>query len=130
MQTFFWHIFILQTHLYLKTSESGCLYNFYADQRTDSLTLFNELGWLLFHCDVHISRGCDSYAATILKRLTGRAPEYMEIILVRNSDRHQRNTRFAYLNLRCPCYCKALLRVAVLSPSERRRNGMYSPIRN
>jgi hypothetical protein len=107
-----WFCFFLQTlcrhiSVHLKTSENGCLCNFYADQTTDSVSLFNEfkcneLGWLPFHYDVHISR-CGSYAAA-----AGIKKACLEIILVRNSDRHQRNTRFAsFKPIRCPRYCKA-----------------------
>ena len=38
------------------------------------------------------------------KRLNGNTPEYINDLLIRNSDTHNRSTRFCNLNLGCPRY--------------------------
>ena len=39
---------------------------------------------------------------TCYKRLNGNTPEYINDLLIRNSDTHNRSTRFCNINLMCP----------------------------
>ena len=41
-----------------------------------------------------------------LKRKEGRTPDYINSILKRNSEIHDRSTRFANLNFHCPVFKK------------------------
>ena len=61
-----------------------------ADRRACSVDLFNTLGWLPFYIEAHIS--------------TRLAPSYINDLLIRNCDIHNRNTRYSKLNLNCPRY--------------------------
>ncbi|KXJ26086.1 putative RNA-directed DNA polymerase from transposon BS [Exaiptasia diaphana] len=72
-----------------------------AEPQARSVPLFNQLGWIPYYRDVYINR-----CSTVLGRLNKSSPEYMNNILIRNCDRHNRQTRFALLNLMCPKFSK------------------------
>ena len=67
-----------------------------AERTTRTLTMFNELNWILFF-----------YGGSIaFKRLEGTTPDYINSILKTNSEIHNRSTRFANLNFHCPVFKK------------------------
>ena len=70
-----------------------------ADRRACSVDLFNTLGWLPFYIEAHINR-----CTLVYKRINGLAPTYINDLLIRNCDIHNRNTRYSKLNLNCPRY--------------------------
>ena len=72
-----------------------------ADRRACSVDLFNTLGWLPFYIEAHINR-----CSLVDKQINGLAPSYINDLLIRNCDIHNRNTRYSKLNLNCPRYKK------------------------
>ena len=70
-----------------------------AERTAPSVGLFNTLKWVPFYAESYINR-----CAVIYKRLNGNTPAYINDLLIRNSDTHNRTTRFCNLNLRCPRY--------------------------
>lgn len=68
-----------------------------AERTAPSVGLFNTLKWVPFHAESYVNRGALTY-----KRLNGNTPQYINDILIRNSDTHNRQTRFCNLNLMCP----------------------------
>ena len=63
--------------------------------------MFNELNWIPFFIEAYISR-----CSIAFKRREGRTPDYINSILKRNSEIHNRSTRFANLNFHCPVFKK------------------------
>ena len=72
-----------------------------ADRSTPSISLFNSLNWLPFTKQSLIKR-----CTLAFKRVHSECytPGYIDRILVRNSEIHNRETRFSSLNLMCPQY--------------------------
>jgi len=70
-----------------------------AEKTASTVLLFNSLNWVPFYTDAYINK-----CALVFTRLKGSAPEYIKDLLPRNCDLHDRNTRFAKLNLNCPRY--------------------------
>ena len=70
-----------------------------AERTTRTLTMFNELNWILFFIEAYINRCSIAY-----KRLEGTTPDYINSILKTNSEIHNRSTRFANLNFHCPVH--------------------------
>ena len=70
-----------------------------ADRTTPSITLFNTLNWLPFTRQSQIKRN-----TLVYKRVNTsvNAPNYIDRLLLRNSDIHQRETRYSNTNLVCP----------------------------
>ena len=64
-----------------------------------SISLFNTLKWVPFYVESYVNRCTLTY-----KRLNGNTPEYINDLLIRNSDIDNRSTRFCNLNLSCPRY--------------------------
>jgi len=67
-----------------------------------SVDLFKTLNWIPFYRELHINQ-----CALISKRLQGNTPNYLNELLVINSNMHTRNTRYCKLNLFCPRYSYA-----------------------
>ena len=63
--------------------------------------MFNELNWIPFFIEAYINR-----CSIAFKRLEGTTPNYINSILKTNSKIHNRSTRFANLNVRCPVFKK------------------------
>ena len=70
-----------------------------AKRTTPSVGLFNSLKWIPFYAESYVNRCTLTY-----KRLNGNTPEYINDLLIRNSETHNRSTRFCNLNLSCPRY--------------------------
>lgn len=69
------------------------------DNCARTVPLFNRLKWLPFYEEAKINRHC-----ILFKRVYGNLPEYMDDILIRNSDIHKRSTRYNEINFICPKY--------------------------
>ena len=73
-----------------------------ASSKASSVRLFDDLSWLPL------------YEATIstyliaFQRLRGEMPAYITRLLIRISDLHSRNTRYANYNLVCPKFKRKL----------------------
>ena len=67
-----------------------------ADTRSNSLTLFNKLGWLPAYDEAKVNK-----CSLVLKRLQGNCPSYMYDLLKCNSDLHNRSGRYSALNIVC-----------------------------
>ena len=74
-----------------------------ADRTTPSITLFNTLNWLPFTRQSQIKRN-----TLVYKRVNTsvNAPNYIDRLLLRNSDIHQRETRYSNTNLVCPRFTR------------------------
>jgi hypothetical protein len=70
-----------------------------ADRLTPSVTLFNNLNGLPFTKQSLIKRCTLPYKRVHSKYYT---PDYIDRLLVRNSEIHKRETRYSKLNLMCP----------------------------
>ena len=70
---------------------------FMADCDTQSITLFNALNWIPFSKEIDIRR-----CALAFKRLNNKTLVYINDLLPRNSEIHDRQNRFSKLNLYCP----------------------------
>ena len=70
-----------------------------ADTRSNSVNLFNKLGWLPFYDEAKVNK-----CSLVLKRLQGNCPSYMYDLLKCNADLHTRSGRCSALNLVCPRY--------------------------
>ena len=68
-----------------------------ADRDTRSITLFNALNWIPFSKEIDIRR-----CALDFKRLNNKTSVYINDLLPRNSEIHDRQNRFPKLNLYCP----------------------------
>ena len=68
-----------------------------AERTAPSVDLFNTLKWVPFYAESYVNR-----CALIYKRLNDNTPEYINDLLIRNSDTHNRSTRFCNINLMCP----------------------------
>ena len=68
-----------------------------AERTAPSIDLFNTLKWVPFYAESYVNRCAVTY-----KRLNGNTPEYINDLLIRNSDTHNRSTRFCNINLMCP----------------------------
>ena len=75
-----------------------------AKRTTPSVGLLNPLKWIPFYAESYVNRCTLAY-----KRLNGNTPEYINDLLIRNSDTHNRSTRFCNLNLSCPGYLEIKL---------------------
>ena len=72
-----------------------------AERTTRTLTMFNELNRILFFIEAYINR-----CSIVFWRLEGTTPDYINSILKKNSEIHNRSTRFANLNFHCPVFKK------------------------
>ena len=70
-----------------------------ADTRSNSVNLFNKLGWLPFYDEAKVNK-----CSLVLKRLQGNCPSYMYDLLKCNADLHTRSGWYSALNLVCPRY--------------------------
>ena len=72
-----------------------------AEKTTPSKTLFNGLNWISFTDELFIRRN-----SIVYKRVkdSHNCPIYINSMLVRNSDIHNRETRFSKINMICPRY--------------------------
>ena len=72
-----------------------------ADTRSNSVNLFNKLGWLPFYDEAKVNK-----CSLVLKRLQGNCPSYMYMydLLKCNADLHTRRGRYSALDLVCPRY--------------------------
>ena len=70
-----------------------------AERTTRTLTMFNELNWILFFIEAYINR-----CSIAFKRLEGTTRDYINSILKTDSEIHNRSTRFANLNFHCPVH--------------------------
>ena len=68
-----------------------------AERTAPSVGLFNTLKWVPFYAESYVNRCALTY-----KRLNGNIPEYVNYLLIRNSDTHNRSTCFCNINLMCP----------------------------
>ena len=68
-----------------------------------SVDLFNTLKWVPFYAESYVNRCALTY-----KRLNGNTPEYINDLLIRNSDTHNRSTRFCNINLMCPRFKRSM----------------------
>jgi len=68
-----------------------------AEKTAPSVDLFNTLKWVPFHAESYVN-----WCAPTHKRLNGNTPEYINDLPIRNSDTHNRSTRFCNINLMCP----------------------------
>ena len=75
-----------------------------AKRTTPSVGLLNPLKWIPFYAESYVNRCILAY-----KRLNGNTPEYINDLLIRNSDTHNRSTLFCNLNLSCPGYLEIKL---------------------
>ena len=75
-----------------------------AKRTTPSVGLLNPLKWIPFYAESYVNRCTIAY-----KRLNGNTPEYINDLLIRNSDTHNRSTHFCNLNLSCPGYLEIKL---------------------
>ena len=60
-----------------------------AERTAPSVELFNTLKWVPFYAESYVNRCALTY-----KRLNDNTPEYINDLLIRNSDTHNRSTRF------------------------------------
>ena len=67
-----------------------------ADNRDKSFKLFSWLGWLPFYDEAKINQ-----CLLIRQCLVGDCPQYMNIVMTRNSDIHHRKSRYGQWNLVC-----------------------------
>ena len=65
-----------------------------ANTRSNSVNLFNKLGWLPFYDEVKVNK-----CSLVLKCLQGNSPSYMYEPLKCNADSHTRSGRYSALNL-------------------------------
>lgn len=70
---------------------------------TPSVTLFNKLDWLPYTKQSPVKRNTSVYKRVNTSLNT---PSYIDKLLLRNSDIHQRETRYAHSNLMCPKYTR------------------------
>ena len=70
-----------------------------ADTRSNSLNLFNKLGWLPFYEEAKVKK-----CSLVLKRLQGNCPNYMYDLLNCNADLHTRSRWYSALKLVFPRY--------------------------
>ena len=70
-----------------------------AEKTATSVHLFNTLNWIPFYAESYVNPCTLTY-----KRLNGNTPEYINDLLTKNSDIHNRTTRYCNLNLSCPRY--------------------------
>ena len=75
-----------------------------AKRTTPSVGLLNPLKWIPFYAESYVNR-----CTLVYKRLNGNTPEYINDLLIRNSDTHNRSTLFCNLNLSCPEYLEIKL---------------------
>ena len=68
-----------------------------ADTRSNSVNLFNKLGWLPFYDEAKVNK-----CSLVLKRLQRNCPSCMYDLLKCNADLHTRSGRYSALNLVCP----------------------------
>ena len=68
-----------------------------ADTGSNSVNLFNKLGWLPFYDEVKVNK-----CSLVVKHLKGNCPSYMYDLLKCNADSHTRSGRCSALNLVCP----------------------------
>ena len=69
----------------------------HAEKTAASVGLFNTLKWVPFYSESYVNR-----CVLIYKRLNGNTQEYINDLLIRGSDTHNRPTRFCNINLMCP----------------------------
>lgn len=70
-----------------------------ADTRSNSINLYNKLGWLPFYDEAKINK-----CSLVLKRLQGNGPTYMYDLLKCNTNLHTGTGQYSALNLVCPRY--------------------------
>ena len=69
-----------------------------ADTRSNSVNLFNKLGWLPFYDEAKVNK-----CSLVLKRLQGNSASYMYDLKC-NADLHTGSGRYSAFNLVCPRY--------------------------
>ena len=74
-----------------------------ADRTTPSIILFNTLNLLPFTRQSQIKRNILVYKRVNSNVIT---PNYVDLFLCRNSDIHERETRYSSMNLMCPRYTR------------------------
>ena len=85
---------------YFKSSKKSGTIVLDAERLTPSVVLFNNLNWLPFTKQSLIKR-----CALVYKRVHNYiTPIYLNSLLVRNSEIHNRATRHSNINLVCPKY--------------------------
>jgi hypothetical protein len=72
-----------------------------AEKTTPSKTLFNGLNWIPFTDELFIRRSSIVYKCV---KDSYNCPVYINSMLVRNSDIHNRETCFSKINMICPRY--------------------------
>ena len=74
-----------------------------ADRTTSSITLFNTMNWLPFTRQSQIKRN-----TLVYKRINTNVntSDYIDRLLLRNSDIHQRETHYSNMNLMCPRFSR------------------------
>ena len=70
-----------------------------SERTTPSIYLFNTLNWLPFTKQSMIKRTIEAFKRVNTFYYT---PDYLDSLLVRNSDIHERNTRYSNFNMLCP----------------------------
>ena len=70
-----------------------------SERTTPSIYLFNTLNWLPFTKQSMIKRTIVAFKRVNTFYYT---PDYLDSLLVRNSDIHERNTRYSNFNMLCP----------------------------
>lgn len=71
------------------------------DYKTPSVQLFNKLKWLPFYEEAKLAKCCLAY-----KRINNQVPIYIKDMLMLNSERHTRNTRYGNINLVSPKFIR------------------------
>jgi len=72
-----------------------------AEKTAPSVGLLITLKWVPFYAESYVNR-----CVLIYKRLNGNTPEYINDLLIRNSDTHNRSTCFCNINLMCPRFTR------------------------
>ena len=72
-----------------------------AEKTTPSKTLFNGLHWIPFTDELFIRRSSIVYKRV---KVSSNCSVYINSMLMRNSDIHNRETRFSKINMICPRY--------------------------
>ena len=83
----------------LKLQKRAACVSLGADTRSNSVNLFNKLGWLPFYEGAKVNK-----CSLVLNRLQGNCPSYVYDLLKCNADLHTCSGRYSALNLVCPRY--------------------------
>ena len=83
----------------LKLQKRAARVSLGADTRSNSVNLFNKLGWLPFYVEAKVNK-----CSLVLTCLQGNCPSYVYDLLKCNADLHTRSGRYRALNLVCLSY--------------------------